>query len=59
MSCWIAISIYYEFCLSSAPFLGIFAGGFYYVGFSSLRALHEMHKEREAIVIAAVEPIST
>jgi cellulose synthase/poly-beta-1,6-N-acetylglucosamine synthase-like glycosyltransferase len=60
MSCWIAISIYYEFCLSSVPFLGIFAGGFFYVGFSSLRALHEMHKEREAIVIpVVVEPIST
>lgn len=34
-SAWIAVSIYYRFCMSSAPFLAIFAAGYLVVGFSS------------------------
>jgi cellulose synthase/poly-beta-1,6-N-acetylglucosamine synthase-like glycosyltransferase len=60
MACWIFISIYYQFCLMSVPFLGIFAGGFFYVGFSSLHALYKMSKDREAAILARpVEPVST
>ncbi len=64
MSCWIFISIYYDFCLQAVPFLGIFAGGYFYVGFNSLYALYKMHQEsKEAaaalLVETAVEPLST
>jgi cellulose synthase/poly-beta-1,6-N-acetylglucosamine synthase-like glycosyltransferase len=50
MSSWILISLYYDFCLMSVPFLGIFAGGYFYVGFSSLHALYKMQQDRDAVV---------
>jgi cellulose synthase/poly-beta-1,6-N-acetylglucosamine synthase-like glycosyltransferase len=63
MSCWIFISIYYSFCLQAVPFLGIFAGGYFYVGFNSLYVLYKMHSEAKeaaaALVATAVEPLST
>jgi cellulose synthase/poly-beta-1,6-N-acetylglucosamine synthase-like glycosyltransferase len=62
MSSWIVISIYYDFCMAAVPFLGIFAGGYFYVGFNSLHALRKMQQEREAIPVPAlpvVESIST
>jgi hypothetical protein len=63
MSSWIFISIYYHFCLQAVPFLGIFAGGYFYVGFNSLYALHRMDREARdaeaAALLDAVEPLST
>jgi hypothetical protein len=63
MTSWIFISIYYQFCLQAVPFLCIFAGGYFYVGFNSLYALYRMAQEaREAeaaLLEAAVEPVST
>jgi cellulose synthase/poly-beta-1,6-N-acetylglucosamine synthase-like glycosyltransferase len=57
MSSWIFISLYYSFCLSSVPFLAIFAGGYFYVGFSSLYALYNMNREATAPEVApVVEP---
>lgn len=56
MSCWILISLYYNFCISAVPFLGIFAGGFYYVGFNSLHTLYKMQQERTAALPAPAAP---
>jgi hypothetical protein len=63
MSCWIFISLYYDFCVSSVPFLCIFAGGYFYVGFNSLHVLWRMQQEAneasEAAAVESAEPIST
>jgi len=64
MSSWIFISIYYQFCLQAVPFLGIFAGGYFYVGFNSLYALYRMAREARdaeaaALINNVVEPVST
>jgi cellulose synthase/poly-beta-1,6-N-acetylglucosamine synthase-like glycosyltransferase len=53
MSCWIFISVYYSFCVSSVPFLCIFAGGYFYVGFNSLHVLLRMHKKAGELADAA------
>jgi hypothetical protein len=57
------ISIYYEFGRGSIPFLLIFAGGYFYVGFGSLYALYRMNQEaQEELALAAadvIEPAST
>ncbi len=57
----IYISIMWNFGQSSIPFLLIFAGGYFYVGFSSIQALHLMHREAQAsnLLAAGVEPAST
>ncbi len=39
------ISLQWQFGQASIPFLLIFAGGYLYVGFSSLHALYKMHHE--------------
>lgn len=63
MSCWIFISLYYDFCVSSVPFLCIFAGGYFYVGLSSLHVLWRMQQEAneasEAAAVESAEVIST
>jgi cellulose synthase/poly-beta-1,6-N-acetylglucosamine synthase-like glycosyltransferase len=62
MSCWIFISLYYDFCVSSVPFLAIFAGGYFYVGFTSLWVLWQMQRESneaEAAAVDTAEPLST
>ena len=61
MSCWVIISLYYDFCLAAVPFLSIFASGFFYVGFSTLHALRQMAREREPIAAlpVVVEPVSS
>ena len=60
MTAWIFCSLYYQFCMMSVPFLGIFAGGYFYVGFSSLHTLYKMYQDQEALVLEApVEPVST
>ena len=33
---------------ASIPFLLIFAGGYFYVGFSSLHAMYQMHRSAQA-----------
>jgi hypothetical protein len=55
VSC-IWISVYYGYALGSVPFLMIFAGGYFYVGFGSLVALYRM--QQEADEVAAPEPVS-
>ena len=59
----ILISLWYAFGYSSIPFLLIFAGGYFYVGFSSVHVLWKMHREAGEAALAAalqaVEPAST
>ncbi len=59
MTCWIFISLVYSFCVSSVPFLAIFAGGYFYVGFTSLHVLYRMHRESKDTEEeeAAAEPV--
>jgi cellulose synthase/poly-beta-1,6-N-acetylglucosamine synthase-like glycosyltransferase len=59
MSCWIFISIYYDFCITSVPFLCIFAGGYFYVGFNSLRVLYRMHQEANEPETSAVDTVES
>jgi len=61
MAVCIAISVWYGFGYSTIPFLMIFAGGYFYVGFSSLYVMWRMHREAElaALAIEAGEPVST
>ena len=56
----IVISVWYGFGYSTIPFLMIFAGGYFYVGFSSLYVLWRMHREaEEAAALSAANPVST
>lgn len=48
MLCFLFISLYYRYALMSVPFLCIFAGGYLYVGCSSLYVLWKMQREVEA-----------
>jgi cellulose synthase/poly-beta-1,6-N-acetylglucosamine synthase-like glycosyltransferase len=57
MSIFIFISLWYQFAYASIPFLAIFAGGYFYVGFSSLYVLWKMQQEAEE-QIAAEEALS-
>jgi cellulose synthase/poly-beta-1,6-N-acetylglucosamine synthase-like glycosyltransferase len=54
------ISVWWHVGRSSIPFLLIFAGGYFYVGFSSIYALYQMNREAEPLVveIAEAEPAS-
>ncbi len=45
MTVCLAISVFYQFAMASIPFLLIFAGGYFYVGFSSIYVLWKMHRE--------------
>jgi hypothetical protein len=45
MSVCILIAVWYRFGYGTIPFLVIFAGGYFYVGFASLHALWKMNKE--------------
>ena len=45
MLSFIFISLKWDFARSSIPFLTIFAGGYFYVGFSSLWVLWKMHQD--------------
>ncbi len=56
MASCIFISLYYKWGRASVPFLLIFAGGYFYVGVSSLTALYKMQARQ---VIAVIEPAST
>ena len=60
MTACIIISLVKEFGRGSIPFLCVFAGGYFYVGFGSLYALYKMNQEaREEIAAALIEPVST
>src|SRR5688500_16540935 len=61
MTACILISLWYGFGMSSIPFLMIFAGGYFYVGFSSISTLVKMHREAEveAALAETAEPAST
>jgi cellulose synthase/poly-beta-1,6-N-acetylglucosamine synthase-like glycosyltransferase len=52
MATCIFISLYWGFGRASVPFLMIFAGGYFYVGFASLYALHKMSQEEDAAIDA-------
>jgi hypothetical protein len=54
MSCFIVFSLVWQYAVSSVPFLCIFAGGYLYVGFSSLYVLWKMHQESNIEVLAPV-----
>lgn len=45
MTCFIIISLRYQSALTSIPFLMIFAGGYFYVGFSTLLVLYQRHQQ--------------
>lgn len=45
MTCFIFVSLYYNYAMASVPFLCIFAGGYYYVGFSSISVLWHRHQD--------------
>ncbi len=60
MFCCLLISIVYTFGRASAPFLAIFASGYFYVGFTSLYAMYKMSCESaEPAPEETVEPLST
>jgi cellulose synthase/poly-beta-1,6-N-acetylglucosamine synthase-like glycosyltransferase len=55
------ISVMWEIGRTSIPFLLIFAGGYYYVGFASHHTLYQMNREAEELEaeLAEAEPAST
>ncbi|HEX8325830.1 MAG TPA: glycosyltransferase [Tepidisphaeraceae bacterium] len=55
MTCFIVISLRYGSALTSIPFLVIFAGGYFYVGFSTLLVLYQRH--HEAMNSVAAKPV--
>jgi cellulose synthase/poly-beta-1,6-N-acetylglucosamine synthase-like glycosyltransferase len=57
MATCIYISVKYGVGMASVPFLLIFAGGYFYVGFTSLYVLYKMNQEVE-LPLAEVEPVS-
>jgi cellulose synthase/poly-beta-1,6-N-acetylglucosamine synthase-like glycosyltransferase len=60
MTCYGWISLYYKYGRAGIPFILIFAGGYFYVGFGSLYALYKMHQEATADEPAElIEPAST
>jgi len=61
MTVCIAIALMWGFGFSTIPFLLIFAGGYFYVGFASLHALAKMNQEAamEAALAENAEPAST
>ncbi|MDB5288959.1 MAG: glycosyl transferase [Phycisphaerales bacterium] len=50
MTSCIGIAVWYHFGYGTIPFLLIFAGGYFYVGFTSLHALWKMSREAEVEV---------
>jgi cellulose synthase/poly-beta-1,6-N-acetylglucosamine synthase-like glycosyltransferase len=56
MCCFIFISVWYSYAVISLPFLAIFAGGYLYVGFSSLSVLWQMHQQQQLDAEAAAAP---
>lgn len=59
MSVFIWIACVYDYAWASVPFLAIFAGGYMYVGVSTLTTLWHMHTEKLDAMAAEPKPIST
>ncbi|MGH7214908.1 MAG: hypothetical protein ACREIT_09110, partial [Tepidisphaeraceae bacterium] len=58
ISAWYQSGLVYEgdrSGLASLPFLLVFAGGYFYVGFGSLWALWQMHREQTNDAVTVVE----
>jgi hypothetical protein len=53
MMCCAFVSLYWSFGRGSVPFLLIFAGGYFYVGFGSILAMWHMHQEAQEEQLAA------
>src|SRR5207248_10642873 len=58
MSSFVFISLYYHYARGSIPFLLIFAGGYFYVGFSSLYVLWKMQQEADEAIAEAEEALA-
>jgi hypothetical protein len=56
MSSFIFISLWYSYARGSVPFLMMFAGGYLYVGFTSLYVLYKMQQEAQAAIEEPVAP---
>jgi hypothetical protein len=61
MAVCVSIALWYGFGFTTIPFLLIFAGGYFYVGFASLKVLWNMNREAEVVDLLAdaAEPAST
>ena len=53
----LVVSIIWWFGIGSTPFLAIFAGGYLYVGFSSLYALYRMSRQADEQDLEVVAPV--
>ncbi len=53
----LVVSVIWWFGIGSTPFLAIFAGGYLYVGFSSLYTLWRMTREARRRLAVAVDPV--
>jgi cellulose synthase/poly-beta-1,6-N-acetylglucosamine synthase-like glycosyltransferase len=53
------ISLFYAYGRASVPFSLIFAGGYFYVGISSMYVLYKMNQEAELEAAEALESLST
>jgi hypothetical protein len=58
MSSFIFISLWYHYARGSVPFLMIFAGGYFYVGVSSLYVLWKMQQEADQTVVEPEEALA-
>jgi cellulose synthase/poly-beta-1,6-N-acetylglucosamine synthase-like glycosyltransferase len=58
MSACIFISLFYGFGQGSVPFLLIFAGGYFYVGFSSMYVLWRMQQEADDALADSADVLS-
>jgi hypothetical protein len=58
MASFVFISLYYHYARGSVPFLLIFAGGYFYVGFSSLYVLWRLQQEAEQALAESEEALA-
>jgi hypothetical protein len=56
MVCCMFIAIWWGFAQTTIPFLMIFAGGYFYVGFSSVATLIKMQRQADEVFDELVEP---
>jgi cellulose synthase/poly-beta-1,6-N-acetylglucosamine synthase-like glycosyltransferase len=63
MVCCMLIAIWWQFATTTIPFLLIFAGGYFYVGFSSIATLIDMQRQADLALaeetVVEPEPLST
>jgi cellulose synthase/poly-beta-1,6-N-acetylglucosamine synthase-like glycosyltransferase len=53
----LVVAVIYRYGIGSAPFLAVFAGGYLYVGFSSLHVLWKMSRGSVEIPVETAEPV--